>query len=350
MRFILNKFPDDKNFNPDEDWTPLKESTNLWIIQLQAIPFMAINLVLVIMLMRLIGISFSFNSATMLISFLIFLQIHELIHALFFPVNLRSKNVFFGFMTKGFAPFAAYIRREHIGEPLKSSHKTISLNERFCTEKNIVMSKFCLCILLPSLAGLFACTQPPSTIQLQTGDILFRGATSGQLSEAIDKVTQTNEATHFSHVGLVEVSDTGIAVLHASPHGGTSVVSLEEFMHPEGDSVLVVAYRLKVEWQKAIPAALTKAKQMLGKPYNFSYIMSDSAHYCSEFVYLAFAADSVFKLEPMTFKDPKTGSFPPTWVEYYQKMEIEIPEGQSGCNPNGLAASNKLFRLGKITL
>lgn len=109
MRFILNKFPDDTNFNPDEDWIPLKESSNLWIIQLQAIPFMVINIGVVIMLMRLIGIRFDFNYTTMLISFLIFLPIHELIHALFFPENLLSENVFFGFTIKGFAPFAAYI-------------------------------------------------------------------------------------------------------------------------------------------------------------------------------------------------------------------------------------------------
>ncbi|MDO8928262.1 MAG: YiiX/YebB-like N1pC/P60 family cysteine hydrolase [Bacteroidota bacterium] len=210
------------------------------------------------------------------------------------------------------------------------------------------MSRLKQSILLLSLAGLFACTQPEPKIKLQSGDLLFRGATSGKISEAIDKVTQTAEATHFSHVGLVEVSDTGMVVLHASPDGGTCVVSLYEFLHPEGDSVMVVAYRLKAEWQKAIPSALTRAKQLLDKPYNFSYILSDTAHYCSEFVYLAFAADSVFVLEPMTFKDPKTNEFFPTWVDYYEKMGLEIPEGQPGCNPNGMAASYKLERIGKI--
>jgi len=199
-------------------------------------------------------------------------------------------------------------------------------------------------------AGLFACTQSAPTIQLHSGDLLFREKSSENISEAIDQVTQTSRETHFSHVGLVEVSDTGIVVLHASPVGGTCVVALDEFLHPKGDSVTVVAYRLKDEWKKTIPEALSKAKQMLGKPYNFSYILSDTAHYCSEFVYLAFVADSVFALEPMTFKDPATGNFPPAWVEYYQKMGIEIPEGLPGCNPNGLAASDKLNKLGKITL
>jgi hypothetical protein len=85
---------------------------------------------------------------------------------------------------------------------------------------------------------------------------------------------------------------------------------------------------------------------MLGKPYNFSYILSDSAHYCSEFIYRAFAPDSVFALAPMTFKDPQTGEFPEAWVEHYQKLGIEIPEGLPGCNPNGMAASERLERIG----
>jgi hypothetical protein len=109
MRFVLNKFPDDENFQPNEEWIPLKESTNLWLIQLQAIPFMIVNVILMLLIMRLIGIDFKLNTTTMLISFLIFMPIHEFIHALFFPENLMSKNVFFGFTFKGLAPFAAYI-------------------------------------------------------------------------------------------------------------------------------------------------------------------------------------------------------------------------------------------------
>lgn len=213
-----------------------------------------------------------------------------------------------------------------------------------------MMNKLKQSIIFLSLAGLFACTQPEPKIKLQSGDLLFREKSSENISEAIDQVTQTSTETHFSHVGLVEATDMGVMVLHASPNGGTCMTSLEEFIHPEKDSVTVVAYRLKDEWQKGIPSAIQKAHQMLGKPYNFSYVLSDTAHYCSEFIYWAFAADSVFELEPMTFKDPATGNFPAAWVEYYQKMGIEIPEGLPGCNPNGLAASNKLKKLGKITL
>ncbi|MFA8451179.1 MAG: DUF3267 domain-containing protein [Bacteroidales bacterium] len=109
MRFILNRFPEDPDFVANEEWVALKESSNLWVVQLQALPFAFINAAIVILLMRLIGINFDFNSNTMLLSFLVFIPIHELIHALFFPESLKSKNVYLGFTFKGFAPFAAYI-------------------------------------------------------------------------------------------------------------------------------------------------------------------------------------------------------------------------------------------------
>ncbi|GET31465.1 hypothetical protein PbJCM13498_03280 [Prolixibacter bellariivorans] len=109
MRFIFNRFPDDPDFHPDEKWTGLKEPTDLWTTQLKAIPFMIFNGALIIVLMGMLGIHFELNMTTMLISFLIFSPIHELIHALFFPEKLTSSNVWLGFTVNGFAPFAAYL-------------------------------------------------------------------------------------------------------------------------------------------------------------------------------------------------------------------------------------------------
>ncbi|MGQ7870546.1 YiiX/YebB-like N1pC/P60 family cysteine hydrolase [Sunxiuqinia sp. sy24] len=183
-------------------------------------------------------------------------------------------------------------------------------------------------------------------LELRTGDLLFRESVSGGLSQAIDQVTQNRKETHFSHVGLAILENNSIEVLHASPMGGTCRVSLAQFSHPDGDSVQVTVYRLKKEFRKTIPQAEEKAKALLGKPYNFSYVLSDTSHYCSEFIYLAFENDSLFELNPMTFKDPKTGAFSPTWQKHYEKLQMEIPEGLPGCNPNGMAASEKLERLG----
>jgi len=108
MRFLINKLPENEEFQPNEAWNPLKESTNLWMIQLQALPFMVFNVAIIIVLMWLIGIRFDYNSGSMLLAILIVIPVHELIHALFFPDKISSKQIYFGFMLKGLAAFAAY--------------------------------------------------------------------------------------------------------------------------------------------------------------------------------------------------------------------------------------------------
>ncbi len=203
-------------------------------------------------------------------------------------------------------------------------------------------------LILILFAGFSACHSGTGPVKLKTGDLVFRGVASESLSQAIDEVTQTGEETHFSHMGLVEKNGDRIFVLHASPEGGSCRITLHEFLHPEGEPAEVVAYRLRGSWQKTIPAAMVRAREMLGKPYNNHYQLVDTAYYCADFIYRAFAADSVFELSPMTFKDPKTGNFSPGWVEYYGRLGMEIPEGLPGCNPNGMAASSRLERLGIV--
>ncbi len=210
--------------------------------------------------------------------------------------------------------------------------------------------KFQLFILLLLTVSINTEAQQLNPHQIKTGDLLFRETASSNLSQAIDQVTQTDKQTHFSHVGLAIVENDSVYVLHASPIGGTCQISLTKFSQPDGDSVLVSVYRLQEAHHAAIPNAISKARSLLGKPYNFSYVLSDTSHYCSEFIYLAFKKDSIFTLNPMTFKDPESGDFDSTWVKHYQKLKMEIPEDLPGCNPNGMAASEKLRRLGILQL
>jgi len=221
----------------------------------------------------------------------------------------------------------------------------IDINKQFRRMNKVVNG-----LMFILLLNVTACNSNNPEIKLQTGDLLFRGGIPGKLSEAIDKVTQTRNETHFSHVGLVEITANKVFVLHASSKEGTCRVSLQEFLQQKGDSVKFAVFRLKSQWQKTIPKAIDRAKKMLDKPYNFSYKLSDTAHYCSEFVYQAFVTDSIFELKPMTFKDSRTDDFLPTWVEYYNKLNFNIPEGLPGCNPNVMAASDKLKRLGVIKI
>lgn len=185
--------------------------------------------------------------------------------------------------------------------------------------------------------------------QIKSGDLLFVGTTSSDLSQAINQVTQTEKKDNFSHIALVEISNKQAWVLHAAPKNGSERISLEVFLEEANQSQSdVVLYRIKKEYKIHPRTAIAKAKEMLGKPYNFTYVLSDSAYYCSDFVYHAFENDSIFQLEPMTFKEKNSDKFHPTWITFYEKLNMEIPEGKLGCNPNGMAKSDKLERIGVI--
>lgn len=185
---------------------------------------------------------------------------------------------------------------------------------------------------------------------LSEGDLLFQGDASGSgLSGAISEVTQTDEKNKFSHIGIVTEADSEVFVLHADPVEGVLVEPLDSFLvDKDGARRPTEAYRLKKPYRDGIDQAIERGKSMIGKPYNFSYVAEDPGYYCSELIWWAFKPDSVFSLKPMNFKDEKTGEFHPRWVDYYDDLGMDIPQGKPGCNPNGMAASDKLIRLGSV--
>lgn len=184
---------------------------------------------------------------------------------------------------------------------------------------------------------------------LKNGDLLFVTAKQTGLSGAINNVTQKQKNTSFDHIGILEKDENQLFVLHAAPKGGSQKQNLKDFLKDQAnDGQTVVVYRLKSQYQSTIPAAIEKGNSMLGKPYNFNYILNENSYYCSDFIERAFRKDHIFKLEPMTFIDPKTGKTHEFWMEFYQKKNLKVPEGELGCNPNGLAASDKLERIKEL--
>lgn len=208
----------------------------------------------------------------------------------------------------------------------------------------------CIHILLFStLLLLQNCAQRPQFSQLKNGDLLFVTAKESGLSGAINNVTQKQKEASFDHIGIVEKENNHWHVLHAAPKGGSQKQDLASFLKDQSDEgQKVVIYRLKSEYQTSVPAALKQAESMLGKPYNFNYILDENSYYCSDYIERAFRENKIFKLEPMTFIDPKTGKINEFWTEFYKKKNLEVPEGKPGCNPNGLAASDKLERVGEL--
>lgn len=216
--------------------------------------------------------------------------------------------------------------------------------------KNILKSKIVFVIFAAFyiLCGIVSCGISKFS-GLENGDLLFVTAKDSGLSGAINNVTQKQENASFDHIGILQKSGSQFYVLHAAPKGGSQKQKLKDFLKEQADDgQKVFVYQLKPQYKAAVPAAIQKANSMLGKPYNFNYILDENTYYCSDFIERAFRKDRIFSLEPMTFIDPATGETNTFWKDFYQKKNLEVPEGQPGCNPNGLAASEKVVRVREL--
>ncbi|ASW76031.1 hypothetical protein IQ37_08545 [Chryseobacterium piperi] len=214
--------------------------------------------------------------------------------------------------------------------------------------KQILKNNLTLTIVSVLLFFITGCKSRESR-GLQNGDFLFVTAKETGLSGAINNVTQKQKTASFDHIGIVEIKNQQFYVLHAAPKGGSQKQSLNEFIKEHtAEKQSIVVYRLKAPFQNTIPTAIEKAESMLGKPYNFNYILDENSYYCSDFIERAFRNDHIFTLEPMTFIDPKTGKTNMFWEEFYKKKNLKVPEGELGCNPNGLAGSDKLQRIKEL--
>lgn len=185
-------------------------------------------------------------------------------------------------------------------------------------------------------------------IQLKEGDFIFQSMNCGELCEAINQVTEGYKGIDFNHMGMIVIQNDSILVLEASG-SEVKLTSLETFKSYTNQTMYVG--RLKKRFQKLIPTAIEFGLQQLGTPYDDAYLYNNGSYYCSELIYDCFLQASgkpFFKLYPMTFKAPGSNDYFEAWAEYYQKLNIEIPEGKPGCNPGGISTSKKIRILGVL--
>jgi hypothetical protein len=212
---------------------------------------------------------------------------------------------------------------------------------------------FSMVLLLLIFRG---CTTSPNKNQitneplatLQEGDLLFQDLNCGELCDAIEAVTEGVNGKDFSHCAMVvKINDT-LQVVEAIGDK-VQVNSLRNFFARSGDTASIqniTVGRVLEKYQPLVAKAALKVKEYIGEPYDDVFLMNNNSWYCSELVYESFkeANDSkdFFELNPMTFKDPKTNAFFPAWVDYYQQLKTDIPEGKPGINPGLISRSDRI--------
>ena len=108
--------------------------------------------------------------------------------------------------------------------------------------------------------------------------------------------------------------------------------------------------RVKLSSEEDIKRWINEVEKHIGKKYNYTYLPLKDSLYCSELVYNAYRDNKnqpLFTEIPMNFKD-KEGKFPQYWIELYKKLNMEIPQGETGTNPHQMMKSEILSNLCEI--
>ena len=92
--------------------------------------------------------------------------------------------------------------------------------------------------------------------------------------------------------------------------------------------------------QLIIDEAVRKAKEFIGTGYDFAFEAGTEKLYCSELIYEVFRYNDepIFPTVAMNFTD-STGEISTYWIEYYEKLNRPVPQGEPGTNPGDLSKS-----------
>lgn len=184
--------------------------------------------------------------------------------------------------------------------------------------------------------------------RLRNGDLIFVGlpmdydAEGGSMDEAITSATGGKDALNLIHVAIAEVKADSVWIIDATIAHGIDRHPLDTFLRDftlrDGSYPAFIVKRVQ---GVDADAAVERAKTFCGRAYDVRFLPDNDDLYCSELVqksYLDAEGKPVFESEPMNFKAPD-GTMPPYWEWLFSKLDMEIPQGVPGTNPQRMAES-----------
>lgn len=210
------------------------------------------------------------------------------------------------------------------------------------------------------LVLIVSCNSNTNTVKLHDGDLLFLQENSkNNFTKAITDATHSINDYNFSHVGIAYKENDIWYVLEAIK-SGVSKTPIKEFLsaNEEIDSSgekhlsppTVIVGRLKDKYSQCIPSAINRIKKLIGKPYDIYFNAHNDLYYCSELIQQNYLIKGkpVFPYIKMTFKNSESSKIDSFWIEHFNNLHIQIPEGALGSNPGELSKSSKINILGPI--
>ncbi|MCM1369684.1 MAG: hypothetical protein NC204_04860 [Candidatus Amulumruptor caecigallinarius] len=161
------------------------------------------------------------------------------------------------------------------------------------------------------------------------------------MDSAIVEATANSDSLKFSHVGILDVSDSGeVSVIEASPRHGVVITSLDEFIKNSDNGAVVK----RLDMNYPVNTVIENAKSFLGIDYDWWYLPDNDKIYCSELVeksYVNYDGTPVFPTIPMNFRNGDD-EIPAFWQELFDKLGMQVPEGVAGTNPSQISHFPKL--------
>jgi hypothetical protein len=146
-----------------------------------------------------------------------------------------------------------------------------------------------------------------------------------------------NNDDNVNHVGIVVNNDE---VIEADNEKGVVITPFNEFINNANVSIVA-----EIKDKQLMALAIKNSLKYLGLPYNHSFYINGAGVYCSELVVKSFTyenGEQYFPLHKMNFKSDD-GNIIPFWIEYYEQLGVEIPQGMQGSHPKQLLKQNHLY-------
>jgi hypothetical protein len=162
----------------------------------------------------------------------------------------------------------------------------------------------------------------------------------GSGAQSMDSAIQDATGQGYIHVGIVEVDEDGLAwIIEATPRLGVhrSCIDSSWFEAQKADGYRVDAKRLK--GCETLNESVLRAKALIGRPYDFTFLPGCEALYCSELVYESYLnADGshIFSAASMNFLS-EDGSLNRYWTELFAGLGMSVPQGLPGTNPQDMS-------------
>ena len=197
-------------------------------------------------------------------------------------------------------------------------------------------------------------------VTIENGDLLFVGlpldyhlTDSVGMHDAITSATGQTGEINYIHVAILEVDEKdSLWVIDATIKHGVDrhpfFVFLSDFTLKDGSYPVLDVMRLKDNSEAA--SYVEKAKTFVGRGYDMYFSPDNYDQYCSELVRNSYITDDGtywFSNAPMNFKS-EDGTFPPYWVELFERLGEPIPQDVMGTNPADMSKADCLEKVGEM--